>query len=1267
MKGLILIPLFFCAVIGGFISGLDRTFDEVEQKIIDLYITMPSNEVNKLINAAQVSNMDVQTRGAANIPDYKYDSATAVVKYNGKSESYEKVTFKTGGMYGRSYDKVGFNLKFDKKLLGRKSFKLRPDSNDNSKLHSKLCSDIANRLGLPSIQATYARLYMNNEFWGLYVFMDAIKTSWVKQTFNPSEKEVTTLYQCKNGGFNFQSNSAYACENSNDDYPSMDAFKKFVSDANNARNVADLEKIMDVDVFLKYLALEWLLGSFDHFMIYGHNFNWYKRETDGKWVVIYYDYDNTFGTGLSSNLWSGKSRNQDGTQFKNNNQYVQYSFADWDKNIPILGKLVFQNQNKFKQIVHDVLVQAFNPDTLNPYIAELKAFLTPYVKEDLTKLSNGNLPGRINKAGSKKTSSVSSFENAIENNVKSWIKNKFDVACSNYGFNKNQLLNEAKSFVPKPYNYGGNKNNNKTTTTSEKSSTTTTTASSGTTTTSPTPQTKGTRYDIIKEGSSRIDGAWSDWSWSSTNKFDEQGNLVGKIDANSWGGVSFKRNDGIKLGDCTLYFKAGAASTSSTIQILLHLSDADEYVNIGTVKQLSNTKLNKYSITIKQPAKGKFDRITFQDGTNKGATIYLNDIYIITGEIPVITTTSTTTTTTTTTKEPTSSTTTTTSVPVTTTTTTSSPTATVVSQKRLDIIKNSNIVSPWADWSWGNGRNGFDTSGNYVSILNSNSWGALSFKGDKSIQFVSGSVHLKARVNKANVSLQVILHNSDVDEYLNVGTIQNVSTNTMTEYVINFNAPAVGKYDRVSIQDSTNKGITLYVSALYVLSNNGAAPISSTTSTTVPKTTTTTVATTTTTSSSAPSPTNNTGERIDIIKIGTSKIEAPWDDWSWSVTSSKFDSDGTLVSTFEPGTYGAISYKRSDNVELGAGTLYFQARTNNANAVLQILLQANNASGFSKIVKIRNIPTDKMTKYSVQINESVGKYNRIGIQDNASLGITLYVKELYFVPAGAEAAPAPTTTTVTKTTTVTTTTTVAPTTTTTTTTVAPTTTTTTVAPTTTTTTTTTVTKTTTTSKPTTTVTGEKITIIADGATKIDSAWSDWSWGVSKTQFDQGNMVNYLTGGSWAGVSFKRNDDVRFGNGILHFKAKVNDTSANIQVLLHITSTEENFSAGNIKNISTTQLTELNIAIKEPAGGKFDRITFQDANNKGLTLTLTDVYYVVNTENANSTNNTSTKPKECASAYGVCGGKNYPDAPTCCQEGYTCQAINDYYHMCVLDN
>ncbi|OUM65011.1 hypothetical protein PIROE2DRAFT_8075 [Piromyces sp. E2] len=492
-------------------------------------------------------------------------------------------------MYGRSQDKVGFNLKFDKKFLNRKSFKLRPDPGDSSRMRSKICCDILNRLGLPSIQGTYARLYMNNKFWGLYTLMDSLKTSWVKQTFNPSEKEVTTLIQCKNGGFHLKPNSSYACLNANDDYPDMSEFSKFISNVNNAKTVADIEKYMDVDNFLKHLAFEWLIGSFDHFMIYGHNFNWYKRESDGKWIIIYYDFDNTFGNGISSSLWSSKTSNQDGSSFNRNKNFVDFTFADWEKDNPILKKLVFQNKTKFKQIVREVLVQGFNPDILNPRIDEIKSFLVPYVKEDCTKGSDGTYPGRINKKGTKKTPSYSSFENNIENSLKTWIKNKFNVAISNYSLNKNDILAESATFVPKPYNYGNGSTTTKTkkTTTTEAPKTTTTTTSSETTS-SAEPIDSGTRYDIIKEGSSKISSEWINWSWGvKSYQFDSAGNMVNYITSGAWGGVSFKRSDNVLLGSGTLYFKAKTNDTNSVIQVLLHQANVDNYINAGKIEKVS--------------------------------------------------------------------------------------------------------------------------------------------------------------------------------------------------------------------------------------------------------------------------------------------------------------------------------------------------------------------------------------------------------------------------------------------------------------------------------------------------------------------------------------------------------------------------------------------------------------------------------------------------------------------------------------------------------
>jgi len=70
-------------------------------------------------------------------------------------------------MYGRSHNKIGYNIKLNKKFLGRKQFKIRAEAYDRSYIRQKLSCDIANRIGLPSIQSTFVRLYINDQYWGL--------------------------------------------------------------------------------------------------------------------------------------------------------------------------------------------------------------------------------------------------------------------------------------------------------------------------------------------------------------------------------------------------------------------------------------------------------------------------------------------------------------------------------------------------------------------------------------------------------------------------------------------------------------------------------------------------------------------------------------------------------------------------------------------------------------------------------------------------------------------------------------------------------------------------------------------------------------------------------------------------------------------------------------------------------------------------------------------------------------------------------------------
>jgi len=44
---------------------------------------MPSSEVNNLIKYAQVSSGDIQSKGAGKIPDFKFENATMVAKWDG--------------------------------------------------------------------------------------------------------------------------------------------------------------------------------------------------------------------------------------------------------------------------------------------------------------------------------------------------------------------------------------------------------------------------------------------------------------------------------------------------------------------------------------------------------------------------------------------------------------------------------------------------------------------------------------------------------------------------------------------------------------------------------------------------------------------------------------------------------------------------------------------------------------------------------------------------------------------------------------------------------------------------------------------------------------------------------------------------------------------------------------------------------------------------------------------------------------------------------
>ncbi|KAG4088829.1 hypothetical protein H8356DRAFT_957743 [Neocallimastix lanati (nom. inval.)] len=361
---------------------------------------------------------------------------------------FKKVEFKTGGNWSRSNDRVGFNLKLNKndRLFNTKNIKLRPDTTDFTSMRTKIAMELLYKWNLPSPHSTYIELYINDKYFGLYYLEDGVKPNWIKNMYElPKDEEITTLFNCKKDGALMNLETANHCFNSNDDYanytqPIDEAFGAI----EKATSIEDLKKVINIDQFIKNIAIEFLFGSYDHFIVHAHNYLLYKK-ADGIWDMILVDFDNELGNGLLSSWSFVLNRTADDiTKIKLEEMPKEES--------NIFNVAILKDQTLFKKALHELLVTGFNPDFIFPRIEEIKKLITPYVEKSITPNEDGSYPGVINLIGSPSVHTLKDFEDSFTSEdqmkigLKTWIQKRFEFACETYGFDKDEILKEAAEY-----------------------------------------------------------------------------------------------------------------------------------------------------------------------------------------------------------------------------------------------------------------------------------------------------------------------------------------------------------------------------------------------------------------------------------------------------------------------------------------------------------------------------------------------------------------------------------------------------------------------------------------------------------------------------------------------------------------------------------------------------------------------------------------------------------------------------------------------------
>lgn len=290
------------------------------------------------------------------------------------------------GNTSRFSAKKSFKLDFNHFVPGRKFYDLEKmnlngEHNDPSIMRSKLCWDLFQQIRVPASRANYVRLYINDKYFGLYMNVEHVDDEFVQKRFG---NQNGNLYKCLYPAdliflgadqqpykkF-FGGRQAYELMTNKDknDYSDLVHFIDVLNNTPAAQFKTELEKVFNVDNFLKWLALNVLVGSWDDYWYLKNNYYLYHNTATDKFEFIPYDYDNTYGIDWVGGDWATRNI---------------YRWGNMQEKRPLVTRILELPEYRYRYTLYLEMFMnnEFSFEAQQPRIDQLKAMITPAVAAD---------------------------------------------------------------------------------------------------------------------------------------------------------------------------------------------------------------------------------------------------------------------------------------------------------------------------------------------------------------------------------------------------------------------------------------------------------------------------------------------------------------------------------------------------------------------------------------------------------------------------------------------------------------------------------------------------------------------------------------------------------------------------------------------------------------------------------------------------------------------------------------------------------------------
>jgi spore coat protein CotH len=238
------------------------------------------------------------------------------------TETIRNVGIRSRGNGSRSGFKPGLRVDIDRyastqKFLGLKSFVLRNNTQDPSQMHEWLSMLFFQRMGLPASREAYTRLFVNNQYAGLYTIVESVDKSFLTRQFGEDSGYLFDYdYPADAAAYYFEDRgrdaSRYVPLPFKPETHENNARPEVIADMVQAINASSdavfrsaVAEFIDLGQFIRHVASEVFLAEQDGVIgEWGmNNFFMYRPEFSNQFRLIVWDKSQAFVMGQAYPIW----------------------------------------------------------------------------------------------------------------------------------------------------------------------------------------------------------------------------------------------------------------------------------------------------------------------------------------------------------------------------------------------------------------------------------------------------------------------------------------------------------------------------------------------------------------------------------------------------------------------------------------------------------------------------------------------------------------------------------------------------------------------------------------------------------------------------------------------------------------------------------------------------------------------------------------------------------------------------------------------------